>query len=115
MVDVDYLKKQVPKLPQKALDVAMAAMNEILSAFGGAGGLMEAMGNMMTGMMDGIGKGLGDAMAGLGGGEAKPVDVKTEGPKPAKAPRPKKATKPAKKKAPSKAKPKKKASKPKKK
>jgi hypothetical protein len=117
LVDVEYLQQQVPKLPQRALDVAMAAMNEFLSAFGGAGGLMEAMGNMMTGMMDGIGKGLGEAMAGLGDVEAKPVDVKTEGPKPVKAPRPapKKAARPAKKKAPSKAKPKKKASKPKRK
>jgi len=117
LVDVDYLQQQVPKLPQRALDVAVAAMNELLSAFGGAGGLVEAMGNMMTGMVEGIGKGLGDAMAGLTDGEAKPPDLPTEAPKPTKAPRraPKKAARPAKKKAPSKAKPKKKASKPKKK
>lgn len=114
--DEAWLKEHVPELPQKSLDVAMMIMNQIFSSFGGAEGLMEALGDAMAGAMEGIGKGMADAMQGIGGpgGPLVPMapqegEPKVAPKKPAKkaAPKkaaPKKAAKPAKKKAPSKAK-----------
>jgi hypothetical protein len=115
--DEPWLKEHVPELPQKSLDVAMMIMNQIFSSFGGAEGLMEALGDAMTGAMEGIGKGMAEAMQGIGNAMVPEPEAPTEGepkaaPKrPAKKAAPKKAApnkaaKPAKKKAPSKAKPK---------
>ena len=71
----DWLKEQVPKLPQKALDVAMVAMNELLSSLGGMDGLMETMGNMMSGVMEGLGKGMQEAFGGMNQREGRPQEA----------------------------------------
>jgi outer membrane biosynthesis protein TonB len=117
LMEEAWLKENVPKLPQRTIDVAMMVMNEMLAALGGADGLMEAMGNAMAGAMEGIGKGMAEAMSGIGDAMSQP-EIKTEPevkpePKvvrkpptkkvPPKKAAPKKAAKPAKKKAPSKA------------
>lgn len=118
-VDEEFLKKNVPLLPQKSLDAAMILMNQMLAAMGGAEGLMQALGDAMAGAMEGIGKGIGEAMQGLGGPQdgtapeerpEEPIEepMETENPAPWEA-APKKA--PPKKAAPKKAAPKKAAAK----
>jgi hypothetical protein len=103
--DRAWLEKEVPLLPQRALDVTMKIfaivceqMEKMMSGMGNAmGQMIEGMGKAMGQAMEGVGQAMGEMVQGAGAEEAIP-----EKPKAAEAPR--KRTQPAPKEKPAMAK-----------
>jgi hypothetical protein len=95
--DRDWLEKEVPLLPQRALDVTMKIFALVCDQMDK---LMAGMGNAMGEMVEGMGKAMGEAMEGMGKAMGEIVQgAQAEGALPeAKAEAaPKKKTRPARK------------------
>ncbi len=83
VADRAWLEREVPLLPQRALDVTMKIfafaceqMEKMMSGMGNAmGQMMEGIGTAMGEAMDGLGKAMGEIVPGAGAEEALPEKV----------------------------------------